>query len=640
MPLAYHEHGDQFRSNHPIAAALRDYSRAGRQVVVLTSNQNLAAQLERVGARTFQIHAQRVVHAHRPLWKPHYDAEHYVGPHPHTYGHRGADEVLGYDRHFVDVNSQVQTNVRRSQRAAQAVDVNRDFDMAWREAYGFYDNPDRARGPVNASEFTDFARDGIDHRDGYYFADTYTTVASAPPLRGDAEGRWTSHTSSNGAASNGAARTAAVGQPPGAAAPVPGIQAPASPFYLSVDSPIDQAPSIDAVAAARLRGLNVTHINHLMQQDSNRLADALGLANVDAATIRRWQAECRLVCRVPQLRGFDARVLVGCGITTPAQLASIHPVDLLQEVEEFLTTDRGQRILLSGSSHELSRITSWIAAANSSSDRDFAALGRGRDSRGRVIRADAPRQRRRSYYRGFNHDDESGYAFDSDGYEYQEGQDGTLGRRAEARRRRRIIRTMNQRDAASNAGDRARSLRNNGYFVEADGNHDDDSTGNGRGRSRRGSGAGNGSGRLGEWRREAAIRAAATAMVVDPEMVVLAVMAPATAVEPTPPGVMELQDVPADADHVAPSLKLTPQLAMSFDTKGNAPIENQETRVKVMNVNRVNTVSATPGNHVRISHMTQSENCVSTCIETAPLLTLRRSDHEWLKDSVTLASKR
>ena len=138
------------------------------------------------------------------------------------------------------------------------------------------------------------------------------------------------------------------------------------------------------MAAARLRGLNVTHINHLMQQDSNRLADALGLANVDAATIRRWQAECRLVCRVPQLRGFDARVLVGCGITTPAQLASIHPVDLLQEVEEFLTTDRGQRILLSGSSHELSRITSWIAAANSSSDRDFAALGRGRDSRGRV----------------------------------------------------------------------------------------------------------------------------------------------------------------------------------------------------------------------------------------------------------------
>ena len=30
--------------------------------------------------------------------------------------------------------------------------------------------------------------------------------------------------------------------------------APASPFFLSVDSPIDQGPSIDAVAAAPLEG--------------------------------------------------------------------------------------------------------------------------------------------------------------------------------------------------------------------------------------------------------------------------------------------------------------------------------------------------------------------------------------------------
>ncbi len=49
-PLAYYEHGEHLRSNHPIAAALRDYSRDGRQVVVLTSNQDLKTQLSRVGA--------------------------------------------------------------------------------------------------------------------------------------------------------------------------------------------------------------------------------------------------------------------------------------------------------------------------------------------------------------------------------------------------------------------------------------------------------------------------------------------------------------------------------------------------------------------------------------------------------------
>ena len=332
--------------------------------------------------------------------------------------------------------------------------------MAWREAYGFYDNPERTRGRVNASEFTDFARDGIDYRDGYYFADTYTTVAPSGPFQYDPEGHWASQSSS----SNGAPQRTAGTRPSTESVPAPRVQVPASPFYLSVDSPIDQAPSIDAVAAARLRGLSVTHINHLMQQDSNRLADALGLANVDASTIRRWQAECRLVCRVPQLRGFDARVLVGCGVTTPAQLASIHPVDLLQEVEEFLATERGQQILLSGSSHELSRITSWIAAANSSSGGGVVGFGRDRDSGGAP-----PRQRRRSYYRGFKHTEDPGYAFDSDGYEYRDG-DGTLRGGSTGRRRRRIIRTMNERDAASN------------------------SNGKGRGRSRRSVGSGNGSG--------------------------------------------------------------------------------------------------------------------------------------------------
>ncbi len=103
-----------------------------------------------------------------------------------------------------------------------------------------------------------------------------------------------------------------------------------------------------------------------MNQDSNRLADTLGLAGVEARTVRRWQSECRLMCRVPQLRGFDARVLVGCGITDPAQLAAIHPTDLLDRVKTFLATEHGQRILLSGTSYELSRITSWIASASDS----------------------------------------------------------------------------------------------------------------------------------------------------------------------------------------------------------------------------------------------------------------------------------
>ena len=143
-----------------------------------------------------------------------------------------------------------------------------------------------------------------------------------------------------------------------------------------------------------------------MQQDANRLADALGLANVDAPTIRRWQSECRLVCRVPQLRAFDARVLVGCGVSDPAQLTSIHPADLLDRVEAFLATEPGQRILRSGSSFELARITSWIAAGNSAHPNRYRS-GRRENIRGQVVNG--------RVIRG----SEPSYAFDSDRYEYE-----------------------------------------------------------------------------------------------------------------------------------------------------------------------------------------------------------------------------
>lgn len=44
----------------------------------------------------------------------------------------------------------------------------------------------------------------------------------------------------------------------------------------------------------------------------------------------------------------------------------MHPGQLLEKVEAFLATERGRQILRSGTSFELSRITSWIAAANRS----------------------------------------------------------------------------------------------------------------------------------------------------------------------------------------------------------------------------------------------------------------------------------
>ncbi|TWT74132.1 DUF4332 domain-containing protein [Allorhodopirellula solitaria] len=352
-------------SGDAIASALADYSAAGRQLLILTEHNPLANYLQRCGARHFALHTQRVVHAHRPLWRGGQRDDRYSGP--HTIGVDGLPA-----EQFGRAGEPDWTDAGR---------VNQEFDHAWRESAGL-------RGEsYHSSTATDVPAAGAACRDGYYYTDQSSTVSTNSPM------------SQSRAAQSRAAQTSDVAQSltarhhSSAISDVDDV-----PFFLTVDSPIDAAPSMDAVAAERLRRIGISHITHLMNQDSNRLADTLGLAGVDARTVRRWQAECRLMCRVPQLRGFDARVLVGCGITDPAQLAAIHPTDLLDRVKTFLATERGQRILLSGTSYELSRITSWIASANDSVHTNFRSRTvDGRGVRTRVAReqADAPRRSRR-----------------------------------------------------------------------------------------------------------------------------------------------------------------------------------------------------------------------------------------------------
>ncbi|WP_168566102.1 DUF4332 domain-containing protein [Crateriforma spongiae] len=392
----YHEYGDDGRWNHSVTSALFDFVRTGRQLLVLTSDAEFANQANRTGARQFRLHGQATLHPHRPMWKPQYAPETYVGPHPHT---------TSVDRAAVGHA----TNAPVDQ-------INRDFDVAWREAYGQHDLYLHREGQSRAMPATDLAADGTTYRDGFYYGNTYTTVQPTPG-ESDAKATAADQQLADADGSRMIRRRSA------------GEDQTDSPFFLTVDSPIDQAPSIDAVAAARLRSLGITHINHLMQQDSNRLSDSLGLGNTNAATIRRWQHECRLVCRVPQLRGFDARVLVGCGITDPAQLAAIHPDQLLVRVQAFLATERGQRILLSGSSYELSRITSWIASAHRSTSLDADGLV----VDGKPVSSRSYREIERDPFDSERYEDAR---YDDDDYEYDRDADGRLIRR----RRRRVLR--------------------------------------------------------------------------------------------------------------------------------------------------------------------------------------------------------
>ncbi|MBX3420612.1 MAG: DUF4332 domain-containing protein [Pirellulaceae bacterium] len=140
-------------------------------------------------------------------------------------------------------------------------------------------------------------------------------------------------------------------------------------FYLHQSSPLEALPAMNDQIAARCRAAGIYRIGHLLDADAAWLANNLRMAQVSPSTVRNWQAMAELLCSVRNLRPFDARVLVGSGVRSASQLSHMHPSNLLENVERFLTTDYGRRILRSGNRYELSRINAWIAAAKRSTSR-------------------------------------------------------------------------------------------------------------------------------------------------------------------------------------------------------------------------------------------------------------------------------
>ena len=141
-------------------------------------------------------------------------------------------------------------------------------------------------------------------------------------------------------------------------------------FFLSHTSEIEKAPSIGPRTAQMLEANGVRTVEDLLSMTSERLAEKLNHRRVTAHVIQQWQAQSRLMCRIPELRGHDAQILVACGITTPEGLSAQKAADLYSVVEPFSRTKDGERIIRNGRRPDLAEISDWIQwAANARSMR-------------------------------------------------------------------------------------------------------------------------------------------------------------------------------------------------------------------------------------------------------------------------------
>lgn len=144
-------------------------------------------------------------------------------------------------------------------------------------------------------------------------------------------------------------------------------------FYLNPSDDVEAAPSIGPRTAQRLATIGIYTVDDLLSANAIDIAAKLNNRRINADTVLQWQAQARLVCLVPELRGHDAQILVACGITEADQLAAKRPVDLMTLVGPFVNTSEGERIVRGGRKPDLEEVTDWIRFAQSARSLTFAA---------------------------------------------------------------------------------------------------------------------------------------------------------------------------------------------------------------------------------------------------------------------------
>ncbi|MEM7812654.1 MAG: DUF4332 domain-containing protein [Planctomycetota bacterium] len=134
-------------------------------------------------------------------------------------------------------------------------------------------------------------------------------------------------------------------------------------FHLATTDDVVDAPSIGPKTARRLDAAGIRTVADLLEANPTGAAARIESRYITAEVLRDWQAQARLVCRVPNLRGHDAQILVAVGVTDPEDLAELTVEDVLDLVGPFCDSAEGERILRGGSPPDAAEAGDWIAWA-------------------------------------------------------------------------------------------------------------------------------------------------------------------------------------------------------------------------------------------------------------------------------------
>ncbi|MBP6013610.1 MAG: DUF4332 domain-containing protein [Alphaproteobacteria bacterium] len=134
---------------------------------------------------------------------------------------------------------------------------------------------------------------------------------------------------------------------------------------LTLDAPVEEAPSIGAKTASRLSVAGIRTVKDLLSASPDGAAAQIKFKHISASVIRDWQSQAELACTVPNMTSVAAQLLVAAAVRDADDLANADGDMLLNMIEEFCETGDGQRVLRDANPPTREDIDKWIAAAKS-----------------------------------------------------------------------------------------------------------------------------------------------------------------------------------------------------------------------------------------------------------------------------------
>jgi hypothetical protein len=135
-------------------------------------------------------------------------------------------------------------------------------------------------------------------------------------------------------------------------------------FFLDLKDHVEAAPSIGPKTAERFQRIGIHTVDDFLAQTAESMATKLKYRRITADLIRSWQHQTRLVCRIPNLRGHDAQLLVACDLVEPEKIAGMQPQRLLDIILPFARSKEGMKIVRTGKEPDLQEVCDWIKWAS------------------------------------------------------------------------------------------------------------------------------------------------------------------------------------------------------------------------------------------------------------------------------------